>query len=1089
MRMTNRLGKWSRYSSRVVYLLAACGLMYACKDEYVLDDEKPSFLNSSIYESLEQSGHFRTYLKLLADDDVNPKGENVRLLTDVLKRTGSKTVFVANDSAWDAFFAANAQLPEGSPWHYATSYENLSQAQKKLLIHTSMLNNAIVMENLASSQSEGTNSPTRGEYMRRYTDVVATDSITYVAPQDLPISYSTTEKDYWARFRGEDVGHNGIYMAVDSTQPMMIHFTAEHMSRNIISDTDFQLFMGGHKGRTRNTGDVHIYDALLMEKDGVCENGYVNVTEKPVCPLTNMAEVIRTNGRTNIFSHILDRFSAPFYCGPITEAYRTLHPDFTDSIFTKRYFSDNNFSVKAGYIRAVSGGEIPKYEPGDKGTYVSYSPFLDNAELDGEANLTPALKFDPGWNGYYDEQDVRKDMAAIFVPSDKQMWHYFTEGAGADLILTFYANEGVEGKEIPYVLPTTDEELFKQIDCIPLDRIEKLINNFMQRTFVGSVPSKWGKLTDDVMDPLFENVDEAIAQLDTSFLCSNGVIYVMDRTCVPADYRSITAPAVISRTNTMINAAIYGGFMKLNYYAYLKAMQSRFTFLMPSDKALAYYYDPASMKARNPRVMKFRYQKVKDTNTETPVKADAYNYYGLYNREKGKMGTTGSKIGGTQGKVEDTEVINRLKDILESHTIVHDGTNPMTHTGQVGQEHWGLSTITELDEYYLSKNGNAVKVVRDENDSIIAFKGGFQLENERQARRGILNLDEPDPGILECEVEKPRYMDNGNTYIIKAPLVPTYRSVYSIFTNDEEMLKSQPTGDYGGETPYRRFYELCTADGYDTEITRCGLVDDTKLSAKQVLSALKKFKIFVADNGLDYNVQFFNNYRYTIFVPTNEAVENAIANGLPTWEDIHEDFIAHCKPEIDQETGEQKLDNDGEPMFTDTLQTYEDSVRIAAKITYLTNFVRYHFADNSVFADRTELAANEMVTSSYDKELELFCKIHVGRFSNGSEMALRVCDDVSWKANGNSMGDSFFETINEIDGEDVRNVLARDISCSKSPANANLSGITISASSSAVIHSIPGCLNHTALDADGRHDSTWKDLPSAKSYLKRYAIR
>ena len=159
--MTNRLSKWSRHSSRVVCLLAACGLMYACKDEFILDDEKPSWLNSSIYESLEQKGNFRTYLKLLADKDVNP--ENVRPLTDVLSRTGSKTVFVANDSAWDAFFAANASLPESNPWHYATSYDKLSQAQKKLLIHTSMLNNAIVMENLASSQSSGTDSPVRGE--------------------------------------------------------------------------------------------------------------------------------------------------------------------------------------------------------------------------------------------------------------------------------------------------------------------------------------------------------------------------------------------------------------------------------------------------------------------------------------------------------------------------------------------------------------------------------------------------------------------------------------------------------------------------------------------------------------------------------------------------------------------------------------------------------------------------------------------------------------------------------------------------------------------------------------------------------------
>ena len=1055
--MTNRLSKWSRHSSRVVCLLAACGLMYACKDEFILDDEKPSWLNSSIYESLEQKGNFRTYLKLLADKDVNPDG--MRPLTDVLSRTGSKTVFVANDSAWDAFFEANAHLPEGNPWHYATSYENLSQAQKKLLIHTSMLNNAIVMENLASSQSDGTSSPTRGEYMRRYTDIEATDSITYVASADLPFSYSVTEKDYWERFREEN-GGNGIYMAIDSTVPMMLHFTSEHMSRNTVKDEDFAIFMG----RARNTSDVHIYDAILKDKDGVCENGYVNVTEKPLCPITNMAEVIRTNGKTNIFSHILDRFSAPFYCNRITEAYKVLHPEFKDSIFTKRYFSNINFSVKGGYVSAVNG-EIPKFEPGPRGTYKSYNPYKDGTTGD----YVPALKYDPGWNGYYDEVDVRKDMAAMFVPSDEQMWHYF-QNAGEDLIRTYYAHEGTKD-EIPFARATNDDELFRQIDCIPVGTIDALINNFMQRSFVGSVPSKWSKLTDDAMEPLFEDVDEAVAKIDTCLVAGNGVVYVMDRTCVPADYRSVTAPAKISETNKIMKDAIYESYMNLNYYAYLKAMQSKFTFLLPSDSALAYYYDPASMKSRTPRVIEFTYR------AKNPPRLKFYNYYCPYNKDKGTIGTISSQpIPGTNN-FTDNEVINRLKDILETHTIVHDGTNPMTRDDQ---KYYGIDTSTPLDEYYLSKNGNAVKVVRDDNDSVIAVKGGFQLENERYFEKEGLDPDGAERGVLTCKLTKTRNVDNGHTYVLNAPLVPTYRSVYSIFTNDYDLYKES-----AGETPYSMFYDLCTADGYETEIIGCGLVDE-KLTPKQRESALKKFKIFISDNGLDYNIQFFNNYRYTIFVPSNDAIQAAIDAGLPTWEDIREDFQSHCKPEMEEnEDGTAwvvKYDVDGEIVYTDSLETHEDSVRIAAKITYLTNFVRYHFADNSVFADKTELAPNEMVTSSYDKELELFCKLHVDRIKNGDGTDLRVCDDVTWKKNNNSMGANPFVTIGE------KNVLARDISCSSSPVGVQMKGIVMNSSSAAVIHSIDGYLNHTEV-IDGRHDKTWESTIKAQRYLQRYAIR
>ena len=132
----------------------------------------------------------------------------------------------------------------------------------------------------------------------------------------------------------------------------------------------------------------------------------------------------------------------------------------------------------------------------------------------------------------------------------------------------YYAKEG-DPDAIEWVPPTEGdlEGLFRQIDCIPLGTIDKLVYNLQQRSFVGSVPSKWSKLTDDAMEPLFDNVDEAISELDTAFVCSNGVVYVMNCTPVPADYRSVTAPAFISRSNKIMKSAIYDDYMNLNYYA------------------------------------------------------------------------------------------------------------------------------------------------------------------------------------------------------------------------------------------------------------------------------------------------------------------------------------------------------------------------------------------------------------------------------------------------------------------------------------------------------------------------------------------
>ena len=122
--MRNRLSKMGKSTSWMLVLLAACGITSSCKDEYTLDDEKPSFLNSSIYQSLDSKGTYKNYLRLLGDADVNPA--NARPLTEVLSRTGSKTVFVADDKAWEKFFKENAERPESDRWHNATSYENLT---------------------------------------------------------------------------------------------------------------------------------------------------------------------------------------------------------------------------------------------------------------------------------------------------------------------------------------------------------------------------------------------------------------------------------------------------------------------------------------------------------------------------------------------------------------------------------------------------------------------------------------------------------------------------------------------------------------------------------------------------------------------------------------------------------------------------------------------------------------------------------------------------------------------------------------------------------------------------------------------------
>ena len=1027
--MKNRLSKLSRQAYFMLLLLAVSGVSTSCKDEYSLDDEKPTWLSTSIYEGLDEDGHYTNYLRLLADPDVNPA--DVRPLTEVLSRTGSKTVFVANDDAWEEFYKHNAQLPENNPWHTATCYENLSISQKKLLIHTSMLNNAVVMENLSSSTSS---IDSRGDFMRRYTDVEATDSITYLDGNSLPVNYNVgnAEKDYWWRFRAEN-GGNGLYLVNDSTLSMMLHFTSEHLTKNNVTDEDFAIFMG----ESRNTDDVHIYDAKLIAKDSVAENGYINKTSKVIIPLPNMAEAIRTSGKTNIFSHMLDRWSVPFFNNGVTEAYKHVMEargiTWTDSIFTKRYFSDISFQHRA--LNSDPDGQ----------------QFRDAQSND------VTLKFDPGWNTIVTDDNrwgtnatiaPQYDMAAMYVPDDDTMWKYFTEGGGGwQLIKTYYMKEGTES-EIPYTVPTTQDELFRQIDQIPLSTLRSLINVIMFPSFVGSVPSKMTKLKDDAQEQIFFPDD--IDHITDRLLANNGVVYITDKVYGPADYTSVAAPAYISNTNLVMRWAIYNGstsatdYMGLNYYAYLKAMQSRFVLFLPSDEALKYYYDPVSFKSQKGRVLHLYYR-----NQAFPI--NFYMY--AYNDQTGEIGQLYNLERMTNG-----EITNRLKDILESHTIVLDGVDEIN---------------SGVDQYYLTKNGAGVKVTR-ENGRVVKAQGGFQLENEAAGIEGSISAANRNAytevhGIQANYVVDEQDMSNGTTYITDSPLIPASRSVYNILTDD---------GQFDSEE-YGAFYELCEVD---EEIVRaCGLVDETHLTPTQQKAELKKYQIFIADNGPDYNVQFFNNYRYTIFVPTNDAVEQAKAQGLPTWEDIRVDY-EHMAPivhEIDslrdvisnaKAIGELPEEADSIRLAELTPLAQADSVLLQAKVTYLINFIRYHFADNSVFADQSTFASTDYVTASYDNVKGLFCKINIQRPSAG---VLQVQD-----VNGGQW----------ITAEGKVNIMARDVSCSATPLKkSTMNGITIDGTSFAVIHQIPGVLNHTELTG-GRHDSSWATPSEAKRYLKRFAI-
>jgi uncharacterized surface protein with fasciclin (FAS1) repeats len=181
--------------------------------------------------------------------------------------------------------------------------------------------------------------------------------------------------------------------------------------------------------------------------------------------------------------------------------------------------------------------------------------------------------------------------------------------------------------------------------------------------------------------------------------------------------------------------------------------------------------------------------------------------------------------------------------------------------------HIVVGDIEDGKKFYRTKGGGQIKV---EGTGIgMKILGGGDLELGKN----------PTVKDFYDQTKETNGRGNGKTYVINTPLYPSFKSVYKILE----------------ETPqFKEFFDLL----FDSEV-------------------------FVTDKsfaGMDKNVKFFNTYHYSVYVPSNEAVLAAIADGLPTWDVIN--------------------------AITD--QSKKDSLTNA-----LNNFIRYHFQDNSVYIDNT----------------------------------------------------------------------------------------------------------------------------------------
>lgn len=1014
MRMKNRFCRMGETLLGVACLLSTCGVTYSCSDDYDLDETRPSFLGASIYDELKNRGNFTTVIRLI--DDLGYR--------DVMSKTGSKTLFVAADSAFDTFFKTTTWTDGNG--NRVDSYDKLSVAQKRLLLNGAQLNNAYVLEMLTTIQG-----PTKNLCLRQEGAIAATDSLPYFKWNELPDNQNegqldengkvvNADKRFWDKYRQQSKG--GLYMALDKTEPLMTHFLEAQMNEKNITHEDMSLILNldGTPKEWKNSDSEnrsYVYDAQIVEGDVTCLNGYFHVLDKVLVTPPNMAEVIRTNGDTKYFSMMLDRFSAPYYDALLTEEYKALHTISADSVFQKRYISQRS-----------QGGAALAVDP-------------EGASL-GDF---PSLSYDPGWNQYTPSGSTKEqDMAVMFVPSDEAVKKYFLKGAGA----MFIERYGTK--------PNTEENLAYNIYQIPLNIIKPLVANLMKDSFNETVPSKYLTIMNDAQDAMFVDyaADEYRKLFKKVMLANNGVVYILrDVVTPPATYSSVMAPALYSKNTQVMNTVIHADDNSVTtpssaplrkfYSTYLLAMQSNFSLFLPTDDGfLNYgYVDPIAMAQPNSAI-NLRYW----TFVPSTITANASQGQYIAITAQGYRFRQNTPLAGQNGEIDRTAIADAnaslssnnngkkkkqmLTDIMDQHIVVHE-------TSLEGEKGFGIG-----HNYYLSRSGAPIYVAQQGNAQTgvgMHVKGGFQL---------YLDQDNFDGNEFDCVVTDSRDMTrgtngygNGYTYFLDRPLQPTTQNVDQVLQSTDAFSKfSEQCGEL---SPKNADYVALLTQLFKTDA----------MTTSQWSDEQNKFMIFASENDRYTTsgtslVRFFNNYRYTIYVPSNASMEKALLSvdeggaGLPT--------VASIQNYLTENTNEAGELAEGV------------KEKAQAMVYCMVNFYKYHFADQSVFVDNY----------SHSDEYQTACSDDQGNYMTlGAQQSsghIKLTDKTGVAKNVVA----------------PYNRMARDFELDATASAAT----SIQASSYVVLHSLDSYLIFDKAMAN-RFDSEWATVAKAKAFMKKFPLR
>lgn len=689
------------------------------------------------------------------------------------------------------------------------------------------------------------------------------------------------------------------------------------------------------------------------------------------------------------------------------------------------HITQPNQRCKNGYLHLVDEVVVPQ---------PNLMCALAQARWGGKCSLASSLvqrfnylKYDPDY-AYYEEQ-------------------IFNDGDSAMTVRNSLLDRVVTTSQTPAIILPTDEALkafllatdnplwqfginqdnyYDMLMSLPREVLQPFVKEWFRTSFTDVLPSRYSNMRSAKGHQLLAGVTTpeayklAVQQVITA---ADGIIVVVDAVPNAEDLRNELT--FVKLAGRVAGAALtandrYEGERRTSPFStdYQREMHNKsFTMFVPTDAGLEQYglVDPMSMASNNrvswrywsltpdsissngtrqiavaARAYRYDYKEVRNTETARPLAA-IYSSNANDDCANGNFGPVKRQL---------------LTDMLDQHIVLQD-VNSLLNT----QRHW-----------YLSRSGMPIYMKEHTNTNIVV-NGGMQIDlNEKDV------ADKHD-----CTLQFVGQNSTGTSVFIDRPMQPTTQNVY-------QRLQSNDA--------FSMFFDCANAlnGAYDLKNQLFDIETSEALNRKYTIFADFSGSYARYGNANTMLVNFFHNFNYTIFVPTNEGMQKAIAEGLPTIESI-EQFV------------EESLDGNGQ---------LPDDKREQAQARYLTllNFLKYHFCDKSYFLE---------------PDLE----------SGDIEQTTTACIDASNQQaltadinSGNGMlmvrdASNRYKAVKP----DLANIIARDAEFNNDPTRARY----IRSASNVVLHGIDNA-DYLLFDntLNGDFTRAWRTPSAARKFVKKY---